>query len=279
MLIILSTLLASLVGAVSGAYLTHNVSEKASAKKNLLRQADITNTLISYAFSEINNFLSLKKQYVYPLYYEYKLAHYRFKIFQRGIIEAEQFKIKFDFQQFESGGSNVETILRISNDVDQLDPKCISAINALMRADRTLSSIMKQRKEFISNNFVDKKYNDDLDAVKLYFGCYNDGRKISAEFLNLTDALYETVDDAIFFSNLLSNLLISHRDSIQDVLIRMHGYAHKNNPTISLEKSKNLLPEKENYADWEAGFEYVGRHKSNKAKPWWAMERPIEQEK
>lgn len=274
MFIFFSTLVATFVGAVSGTYVAQIVSERLLAKKNLLRQLSITNSLISFVFSETNNFLSLKKQYIIPICDNYKIDQAKLHLFKLGFTNNEKFDIKFNFQRFEFGGTNVETILSLSKEINGLDPKCISSITVLHRTDKSIHSILTQRNNFIRENFLNKKFERPIDKIDLYFGCYNDGEIISSEFLDLTDSMYVSVDDAIFFSKTLGELMIVHREKIQTLLKEKFSYIDKNNFNISFEKSKKLLPPKEKYSSWESGFEYVEQKSILKNSSWWMESNP-----
>ena len=269
MYIFLATLLATLVGAVSGAYATHRVSEKASAKKNLLRQLNITDSLISYVFAEINSNLSLKGQYILPTYNQYKIDQAKYAIYKNQIPNGKKPDIRLNFGQFEFGGSNVSTIASLSKEIHRLSPRCIVAIISLSKSDNSIEEILRQRKKFIEDNFRDKEHKTKIAKLELYLGCYRDEQSMSTEFANLTEALYQSVNDSLYFSAALSEELFNHRKYISRILLENFSYINNNDFKISFDAVKELFPDDKNYTSWEKGFQYAESNNSANHDSWW----------
>jgi len=247
----ITALVGSLAGAYAGAWGAQKIAVKAKYKEDALTQIRSINAAISTSYSIMNAFLAMKKQHIQALKVDFDRTKRLIERQRQGEVKRLEYT------------ANLLTFPNIHPPVSILQSLVFEKISSPARA-RVLTLQIRESIEFLNasisarNNLVEKFktinfYKEHL--TDLYFG-YPLDTIHDTSMPSLIEAIYNQVDDVIFFSLLLCKDLNQCGEKIKNNLDqRLQKICPKvEDVDYSKPASEGLLPSKELYADWLKGF-------------------------
>lgn len=250
-------LVGSAAGAIGGAIAAQKIIEKTKRRDLFLSEFRSTNAAIVVSYSICNAMLSLKKNFVRPLYQQFNEGvdaihnfNERKELGELG--QDEQFLAEVDFKLFECPSVPVETLKDlVFNRISEHG----RPLAALAHLDGVLASLDKVilKRETLVEEF--KKHENSFTFFYLYYGLTRPDGNTNEEYADTVEAIHEYTDDAIFFSKLICDDLVAHGN----LLIAKNSKLAKKSPKVSYAdfsgaEDLQLMPPKNKYEDWLGGF-------------------------
>ena len=246
---------AALFGALAGALGAHFIAARSERRRRLLSEISGVNNAIELSNTIANTFLAIKRQHVKSLGETYARDFEKFAVFlslPRPPPPAPPALYVFvaDFRTFPMPLTPVvelrETILnRIQTSV-----RAISISIPLHQCIDSFATVLGARVAV----FQRIRALPDADKVAVYFGLRTSAGDIDETYPDLMLGLCNNVDDAIYFSILLEEILVAHGNT----LAKRYGRA---SPKILKIDNSNvpadLLPDRANYPDFERIFRAI----------------------
>ena len=252
-----------LAAAFAGAFTAQNIAERNRRREDVLKELRSTNAAISLAFAICNAGIALKRQNIAPLRKQYDESKEALLEFKRRRKAGE---IPRD-QPFESE-INARVLHVPKLDAGTLRAHVLDRINVAGRplhlavvlddAATALTAMMEQRNQQV----VEMQQAGGQQAagfMNRYFGLpTEDG--VDERYGNVLHAMADSVDDLIFFAQLLCKDLEQHGKRVLDRYPRrffVFREAHLPRiQQINFEKptEQGLVPGPQKYADWLTAF-------------------------
>jgi hypothetical protein len=133
----------------------------------------------------------------------------------------------------------------------------LAAVLSLEDATNDLNTSIEYRNNLISQ-FQQNPPATELKRIILYVGAY-DGGKVDLRFAHNLEALLHQADDIIFFGMVLSQelLKLERRLRARNWWKYRLGVPKQYPADWTIARNENLIPEREQYADWLRGFAKV----------------------
>lgn len=255
-----TSLVGALAGAFAGARAAQRIAESAKESENLLGQLRATNAAVTVAFTICNSFIQLKKQHIQAMYVGYNAQFAELQEFHRkrnaGEIPREQpFRFHADLRSVQLPLMPIEVLQRLVFDKLSVTGRPLALAATIAGTIDSLRDLMEKRAELVSQ-FRAIPPGGHADTVALYFGLpYGDGR-MSTEYKDTLEGVYNQVDNGIFFSELLCKDLKAFGD---EALIKYKKLAKKTTESVgeidfALARKDNLMPDESKFSDWLRGF-------------------------
>lgn len=241
------------VGGLVGAYGGYYIVSKIQKKEDSIKEVRNTNAATIISFSIWNFFIGLKKQHVRDLWERYNLEYQRWETHLSNVMlkkanPNEVFELLTDFRLLQPIITPINLLQEQIFNKISLAGHPILALNALAQAIHSLSNAIETR-----NNLIETYRNG---AVKetlpdFYFGLTSESGSSNSIYHDCVENILNATDDCIYFSHRLCQLLEKHADKIKNdnnLKIRI------NRVQFSELLDKSLLPDTENYADFENMF-------------------------
>jgi hypothetical protein len=133
----------------------------------------------------------------------------------------------------------------------------LAAVLSLEDATNDLNTSIEYRNNLISQ-FQQNPPATELERIILYVGAYGDG-KVDERFAHNLEALLHQADDIIFFGMVLSQelLKLERRIRARNRWKYRLGVPKQYPADWTIARNENLIPGREQYADWLWGFAKV----------------------
>lgn len=269
----MTSLVGALAGAFAGARAAQHIAERAKESEALLEQLRATNAAMTVAFSICNTFIQLKRQQVLSLQNGFANQVTQLQEFQRKRNAGElpgdqQFRFHADLRSIQFPQMPVEVLQRLVFEKLSLTGRPLALAATIANTIGCVQDLLEKRSELIQQFRAIPPGNDGL-TVALYFGLpYAEGR-VSTEYKDSVNGLFDQVENGIFFSELLCKDLKSYGDK---TLEKYRKYSRKTNERVSevdfaLARQEGLMPDESRFADWLRGFRRADESVTSKAKP------------
>lgn len=256
-----TSLVGALSGAFAGAWAAQNVAERSKQKDQLLSQIRATNAAISASFVFCNLLIALKRQHVKPLYDTFvakraELAEFHKKR-RAGEIPADHpFVFTADLRTLQMPLLPVQLIERLVFDKLSVIGRPLALTTSLAGVAATLADLMQRRSALIEGFKQIPPANQGLVAA-LYFGRSFAEDRVSTEYADTLEGLFNQTDDGIFFSQLLCRDLMKSGENALKEYKRLSKKSVERISTIDFRKASQLglMPDDSKYQDWLQGFQ------------------------
>ena len=168
------TLIGTILAAFAGAYGAHTIIERNKRREEWQRELRITNAAIMVSFEICNSFLSLKKQHVKDLGFQYIRQKNSFVEFQNGrrhghISPDTEFVFQADFRSINPMTVPDEILVKQVFEQISAGARAYTLTNTLIRTADSLNQSIVQRNELIDTW---KKSPETLgnNLIRFYFG-------------------------------------------------------------------------------------------------------------
>lgn len=239
------------IGAFAGAYGGQYIVEKSKTQDELKKGILRTNAAIMMGYDIWNAAIALKKQHIKSLKESFDLDKKRIKEFQgkhkkEDVLPGEEFVYTADFKTLAPLKVTVNYLQNFVLDKIELTGRPLVLITTLIRTLDTLNDSIIARNEMIEHFKFAKLPEEKL--MLLYFGLPDAQGHINQSYSDYLEAIYQSTDDVMFFSELLCQDLIAHGQKLAAKL-------GKNAPKVQIinfQKSVEieLLPDQSQYKDW-----------------------------
>ena len=260
------TLVGTIFAAFAGAYGAHTIIERNKRREEWQRELRITNAAIMVSFEICNSFLSLKKQNVKDLGFQYNRDKNSFVEFQNGrrhgqIPSDTVFEFKADFRSMNPMTMPDEILVKQVFEQIFAGARAYTLTNILIRTMDSLNQSIVQRNELIDTW---KKSPETLgnNLIRFYFGFPDPNGHVDHSYPDSIKSICSLTDDCIFFSQLLCTDLADHGERLKKRLGKRAP--NVNRPDFCKGVEEGLMPGPENYEDWTTMF--VERGDQNKQK-------------
>lgn len=250
------TIIGTFAAAFAGAYGAHHAIERSKVREEDLRELRATNAAIMVSFEITNSFLSIKNQHILKLYNDFIERQDEFDKFlqdrkDRKVSADVEFEIKADFQSINEMSMPDKVLQKLVFEEISPGSRAYTLTNTLIRTIDSFNRMTSQRNKMIDVwRHTPEKYHHDLPAF--YFGMPSSEGHVDTSYPDLLGAMYSLTDDCIFFGMKLCSDLTEHGERL---LKRMNDSTlNVNKPVFSKAEELGLLPNLENYKDWESMF-------------------------
>ena len=256
----IASLLSALFGALFGALAAQKIATRYHEKEYYQAQINATNLSIMNAYSIANSALSMKHQHLERIYknlISHQLLHEKhIKNVREGkASSAEQLELTLDFQIILMRKFPTERIEKIVFENIPASSRILASINTISGLVNDLSTCLERRTSII-DRFKRATEAERKQVHYYYLGLENENGNIDTEYPDCIRGAHQYTNDIIFFSKLLCEDLEKYGHSI------MHKYEKKFGSTeqkilstdFKIAEEKDLLPNKDDYADWLQGF-------------------------
>jgi len=239
------TIAGTFSAAIAGAYGAQKISEKTKNKEYQLTEIKNTNATTMIAFNICIVCLSLKKDHVKPLKdnYDQQLKDYQ-KATKGFVLEA-------DFKSISPLMLPLDLLQKQVFEKIPSNSKVLIITTTLTNAIQLLNDSIETRNDLIKTY----KKNSPIECdklINLYFGCPDKHGNIDQHYPDTIDSIHRLTDDCIFFSNLLCKELYKHGSIHKKEYGKNAPYI--NNPDFTKAEKHNLMPNSENYNNWNDMF-------------------------
>jgi len=256
-----TSLVGALAGAFAGARAAQHVAERAKENEQILTQIRTTNAAITASFSICNILLSLKKQHTKPLYETFVAKKAELKAFHQmrraGQIPQDQpFKCTADFSAPQMPLLPIDVLQRLVFEKLSVLGRPLALTISLAGVSASLADLMQKRATLVEQ-FKHLPPNAEDVLAALYFGHpFAEGR-VSTEYADTLEALFNQTDDGIFFSQLLcKDLMESSEKALAAYKKRAKKTAeHIISVDFNLALETGLMPDESKYQDWLRGVQ------------------------
>lgn len=256
-----TSLIGVLAGAFAGARAAQNVAERSKQKDQLLSQIRATNAAISASFVFCNLLIALKRQHVKPLYETFvakraELAEFHAKRRAGKIPTDHPFVFTADLRTLQMPLLPVQLIERLVFDKLSVIGRPLALTTSLAGVASTLADLMQRRSALIEGFKQIPPDKQGLVAA-LYFGRSFAEDRVSTEYADTLEALFNQTDDGIFFSQLLCRDLMESGDNALKEYKRLSKKSTEHISTIDFRQALRLglMPDESKYQDWLRGFQ------------------------
>lgn len=250
-----SNFTAALAGAFAGAMAARAIEGRASARDSLQQELRATNAAIMLAFLICSTAITLKVQFVkgiHDSYTELRRRHAAAKLLRsKG---TPPFEFEFDLRDLVMPQFPVDALRAQMYEKVSTVGRPLALTSQIEGSIASLASTMLKRHELIER--VRAKGSEDPIIIAQYLGePYGIGHR-SDEFPDSIESLSRSIDDVIFFSQLLVTDLVEHGNTIIAKLDKISkGHGEKvSEANFQTARDQGLLPDDSEYSNWTNGF-------------------------
>jgi hypothetical protein len=239
----------SLAGAGAGAWAAQYIVEKSKVREELLREIRSTNAAITLVFGVANTFLNVKMQHVQAMYENFNRD-------KEAVLEAKknhtpgnkkEFRFAADVRFLDPPKVPLPQLQKLVFESINAPTRAISLIESLDRAVDTLNNFLTMRNDLI------KEFKDTGFSPAAYFGL-KVGDMSDERYASTIKAIYESTDDCIYFSKLLSEDLTKHGNKLKARVPRRFFGTAPNIVTADFSKAEAYIPAASKYPSWQTAF-------------------------
>lgn len=260
-----TSLVGALAGAFAGARAAQHVAERAKENEQLLTQIRTTNAAITASFTICNLLLSLKKQHTKSLYESFVAKRNELKTFHQmrrvGQIPQDQpFEFTADLRTLQMPILPIDVLQRLVFEKLSVFGRPLALTTSLAGVSASLAELM-QKRAILVEQFKQLPLNADGVVAALYFGHpFAEGR-VSTEYADTLEAIFNQTDDGIFFSQLLCKDLMESGEKALAAFKRQTKKTAEHISTVDFELAREtgLMPDESKYQDWLRGFQFSSR--------------------
>lgn len=254
----LTSLIGSLTGAFAGAVAAQRIAEKAKDKELLLTQLRNINAAIVTAFSICNTIISFKKQHVRDITTLFQNQKEQFIEHHRKVTSGEivgELRMQVDLRNLEVPMAPVEILQTLVFERISVTGRPLAVVSTLHQTLESLVSAVAKRNSLIEQfKLVDPNSLPQFHAI--YFGLPFGGGHLDLQYSDTVSAISRLTDDAIFFSELITNDLNEYGET---VLTRYQKISQDKTQSVSTSdfspaRDTGLMPNTSEYQDWLKGF-------------------------
>ncbi len=260
----MTSLVGALAGAFAGARAAQRIAERTKESDNLLGQLRATNAAMTVAYTICNSFIQLKKQHIQALHAGFNtqlaaLQEFHRKRNAKEIPPEQPFEFLADLRSVQLPLMPIEVLQRLVFDKLSVAGRPLALAATIAGTIDTVKALMEKRAELITQ-FRAIPPGGQAMTVALYFGLpYGDGR-VSTEYKDTLEGLFNQVDNGIFFSELLCKDLKAFGD---ETLGKYKKLSKKTTERVTeidfdLAKKEGLMPDESQFTDWLRGFVKAG---------------------
>ncbi|WP_152969156.1 hypothetical protein [Amantichitinum ursilacus] len=255
-----TSLVGALFGAWGGAWAAQRIASQEKGRDLLLTEIRETNNAIMNAFTICNSLIAFKEQHAKPLYEKYNAQKMQYDDVLANPFYVGPFHISGDFRLIRppiiltAGLANA-----IDNKISTLGrPQAL--MHALLQQQDNILAMLELRNVIISEMKSLENPGDRL--AEIYFG-------VPSSLTKSTDTrhhdsiiyLYESVDNALFFTEALLNDLVDHgNECVAEYRGRFKETPSKiATPNFKEAYDKNLMPAPAEHREWVKKIKRSGR--------------------
>lgn len=250
-----SLIVGTLLAAFMGTWGAQAIAERNKRKEDLLKEIRNTNAAIMTSHSIWNVMYVLRKDHVQ---------------FLRDIFYCDRDKVNSHIQNRNLGKTNKIyeflgdyrdlSLAKMPTDILQnkifdslsITGRPLALATTLSQVIHCLKRAFKKRNKLIASQ---KGTSSPEERAKLYFGLIIDGKSLDRTYPDIIEAIYNYIDNAQFFTQLLCEDLILHGEVLTKKFKEDFGDTP---PTISRPEFNDadpaLMPDKKLYSDWLTKF-------------------------
>ncbi len=250
------TLFGTLFAAFAGAFGAHTIIGRNKRREEWQRELRITNAAIMVSFEICNSFLSLKKQQVKDIGFQYNRVKNSLIEFQNAKRNSQippdtVFEFQADFRSMNPMTMSEEILVKQVFEQISAGARAYTLTNTLIRTIDSLNQSIVSRNELIDTW---KKSPETLgnDLSRFYFGLPDPHGHVDHSFPDSIKAICSLTEDCIFFSQLLCADLADHGERVKKRLGKSAPKVNRIDFSKALEEG--LMPGPENYEDWTKMF-------------------------
>lgn len=256
-----TSLVGALAGAFAGATAAQSIAKRSKQKDQLLSQIRATNAAISASFVFCNLLISFKRQHVKPLYETFVAKRTELEEFHEkrriGQIPLDQpFVFTADLRILQMPLLPVQLLERLVFDKLSVIGRPLALTTSLAGVAATLDALTQRRTALIEGF---KRIPPDKQGLvaALYFGRSFAQDRVSTEYADTLEALFNQTDDGIFFSQLLCRDLIeSGENALRDYkCLSKKSTEHVSTIDFRQASELGLMPNEAKYHDWLRSFQ------------------------
>lgn len=255
---IVVALIASAAGAFAGALGAQRIIARNQEYASFLSLLRKSNSAIILSYSAANTLMMLKRQHIQPLCEKYKSDRENcLEALQKSKSQPanEPYYIEADLKTYTLPKLPLRALTQMVYSEIAPKGKAISALAMLEQSVVGFAQVTSKREEIIA-----RFQTNEIPANQFhchYFGIKDWTGHVYGEYRDLMNAIGSYLDDMIFFSGLLTEELQNYAELVEKKLVELNK--RRKAPTVntadfSSSLSSGLMPGKENYADWLAGF-------------------------
>ncbi len=250
------TLIGTLFAAFAGAYCAHIIIERNKRREGWQRELRITNAAIMVSFELCNSFLSLKKQHVKDLGFQYNRDKNSLVEFQNGkrngkISPDTVFEFQANFISVNPITMPDEILVKQVFEPISAGARAYTLTNTLIRTIKSLNQSIVRRNELIDTwKTSPEPLGNNL--ARFYFGFPDPHGHVDHSYPDSIEAICSLTDDCIFFSQLLCAHLVDNGERLKKLLGKRAP--NVNRPDFSKAVGEGLMPGPENYQEWTKMF-------------------------
>ncbi len=250
------TLIGTLFAAFAGAYCAHIIIERNKRREDWQRELRITNAAILVSFEICNSFLSLKKQHVKDLEFQYDRDKNSLVKFQNDKIKGKispdtVFEFQANFKSVNPMTMPDEILVKQVFEPISTGARAYTLTNTLIRTIKSLNQSIVRRNELI-DTWKTSPETLGNNLARFYFGFPDPHGHVDQRYPESINAICSLTDDCIFFSQLLCTDLVDNGERLQNLLGKRAPKI--NRPNFSKAVEEGLIPGPENYQDWTKTF-------------------------
>ena len=250
------TLTGTFFAAFAGAYGAHTITERNKRREEWQRELRIANAAITVSFEICNSFLSLKKQHVKDLGFQYNrdknsLVEFHNRRKDGQISPDTVFEFKANFKPVNPVTMPDEILVKQIFGQISSGARAYTLANTLIRTIDSLNQSIVRRNELIDTW---KKSPETLgnNLARFYFGFPDPHGPVDHRYPDLIKAICSLTDDCIFFSQLLCADLADNGERLKTLLGKRAPNVKR--PDFSKAVGEGLMPGPENYENWTEMF-------------------------
>jgi len=251
---ILGTLLTAVFGAIVGSW----VASRRETKRTVIAELNTISAARALCVSICNKFVNLKDQHILPLHRDYhmdrELVIATLDAAKSGLT-VNPIEVPYSLQTLTPIWLPVNTLERLVFEKISIRGRGLVAAVEVISCIDTLEKSINYRNELIAE--FKKEPMSDRQKMERYFGLLVPGIEIVDErFASIVPALYNQIDDCIFFSLILADDLFEHGTSLR----KRFAWRYRL-PVPKLVRddwtpaeTRGLIPNRNRYANWLQAF-------------------------
>ncbi len=217
-----------------------------------IQQINAVNAALSICFAICNRYMALKKQHVRPLLNRYKSDKVRFEVIILNPNKFSIFNFNVDFETFDTLTPPLYILERHLFEKMSLRGRALIAAIALFDDVNQLNGLIARRNDLILE-VRSKPALSQRDLANMYFAATGETGSVDSRFRDVIIGISESTDGCIYFSRQLMDELSLYGKRTR------RKYSDLNLPPLleldwTKPMSDGLMPSREKFADWEAGF-------------------------
>ncbi|MCE9685132.1 hypothetical protein LZP73_02755 [Shewanella sp. AS16] len=248
----MSSVIGTLTGAFAGAYAAHKIGMGAKRRELLEAQMRYTNVATSSAFLTCNTVLGLKSQHIQSMYTSYIFEKDNFETALRNPPASEPIHFEMDLKVLHMPFVPFDDVSGIIQGQVNVRGRSLALVSTIKNSLTSLSEGLEYRNRLIDQLKTKFQGLQEEHKLKIYFGLPLPDGNIHQEYSDTLPAIYQYIDDVIFFSSLLCSDLVEHGEKIRAQYRKEFGrhLEKTTSPNFKTEKADKLMPDAKDYEDW-----------------------------